>query len=38
MRHAIKLTGRPTEEALEPESRPKLLDAFRQFRREGGPD
>jgi anti-sigma factor (TIGR02949 family) len=33
MRQTMRLTGRLTEEALEPELRAKLLDAFRDFRR-----
>ena len=31
MRETMRLTGRLTEEALEPELRAKLLDAFRDF-------
>jgi len=34
MRQTIKMTGRLTEEALEPELRSRILDAFRDFRRE----
>jgi anti-sigma factor (TIGR02949 family) len=34
MRQTIKLTGRLTEEALDPELRSRILDAFRDFRRE----
>jgi anti-sigma factor (TIGR02949 family) len=36
MRQMMKLTGRLTEEALEPELRVRLLDAFRDFKRTGG--
>ena len=34
MQQTIRLTGRLTEEALEPELRSQLLDAFRAFRRQ----
>jgi anti-sigma factor RsiW len=37
MRQAMKLTGRLTEESLEPELRTKLLEAFRDFERGGDP-
>jgi anti-sigma factor (TIGR02949 family) len=33
MRQTIQLTGRLTEEALEPELREKILEAFADFRR-----
>jgi anti-sigma factor RsiW len=33
MRQTIRLTGRLTEEALEPELREKILEAFADFRR-----
>ena len=33
MRQTMKLTGRLTEEALEPDLREQLLDAFRSFKR-----
>ena len=32
MRQTMRLTGRLTEESLEPDLREKLLDAFRDFR------
>ena len=35
MQQAMKITGRLTEEALDPELRTKLLDAFRDFKRTG---
>jgi len=34
MRQTIKMTGRLTEEALEPQLRERILEAFRDFRRE----
>ena len=34
MRQTMRLTGRLTEEALEPEFRAQLLDAFRDFKRQ----
>ena len=34
MRQAMRLTGRLTEEALEPEFRAQLLEAFRDFKRQ----
>ena len=34
MRQTIRLTGRLTEEALEPQLRERILEAFRDFRRE----
>jgi len=36
MQQAMKLTGRLTEEALEPDLRSQLLAAFRDFQRTGG--
>jgi predicted anti-sigma-YlaC factor YlaD len=36
MQQAMRLTGRLTEEALEPELRSRLLEAFRDFKRSGG--
>ena len=34
MRQTIKMTGRLTQEALEPELRERILEAFRDFARE----
>jgi anti-sigma factor RsiW len=36
MRQTLRITGRLTEEALAPELRSKLLDAFRDFNRTDG--
>ena len=38
MQQAMKLTGRLSEEALEPELRTRLLDAFRDYKRTGTDD